>query len=58
MTTVAVLSLTDPVRSAEDYATLDHLSDGRLDLIIGKGGDAVAPSVLVMSPNFSDGGIG
>ncbi|WP_109529447.1 MULTISPECIES: LLM class flavin-dependent oxidoreductase [Nocardia] len=46
VTTVAVLSLTDPVRSAEDYATLDHLSDGRLDLIIGKGGDAVAPSVF------------
>ncbi|MBF6171003.1 LLM class flavin-dependent oxidoreductase [Nocardia blacklockiae] len=46
VTTVAVLSLTDPVRTAEDYATLDHLSDGRLDLIIGKGGDRVAPSVF------------
>ncbi|MFF0490475.1 LLM class flavin-dependent oxidoreductase [Nocardia sp. NPDC004068] len=46
VTTVAVLSLTDPVRAAEDYATLDHLSDGRLDLIIGKGGDAIAPSVF------------
>ncbi|MFJ1456721.1 LLM class flavin-dependent oxidoreductase [Nocardia sp. N2S4-5] len=46
VTTVAVLSLTDPVRAAEDYATLDHLSDGRLDLIIGKGGDRVAPSVF------------
>lgn len=36
-TTVATLSLLDPVRAAEDYATLDHLSRGRLELIIGKG---------------------
>lgn len=39
MTTVTVLSLLDPVRVAEDYATLDHLSDGRLELVIGKGND-------------------
>lgn len=50
VTTVAVLSLTDPVRSAEDYGTLDHLSDGRLDLIIGKGGDAVAPTLSTSTP--------
>ncbi|MFE2109195.1 LLM class flavin-dependent oxidoreductase [Kitasatospora sp. NPDC059463] len=50
VTTVAVLSLTDPVRSAEDYATLDQLSGGRLDLIIGKGGDAVAPGVFGVDP--------
>lgn len=50
VTTVAVLSLTDPVRAAEDYATLDHLSDGRLDLIIGKGGDPVAPTVFDIDP--------
>lgn len=37
MTTVTVLSILDPVRVAEDYATLDHLSGGRLDIIIGKG---------------------
>lgn len=43
VTTVTVLSLLDPVRAAEDYATLDHLSDGRLDLIIGKGNDEFAP---------------
>jgi alkanesulfonate monooxygenase SsuD/methylene tetrahydromethanopterin reductase-like flavin-dependent oxidoreductase (luciferase family) len=36
-TGVTVLSLLDPVRVAEDYATLDVLSDGRLDIIIGKG---------------------
>ncbi|MEV6923323.1 LLM class flavin-dependent oxidoreductase [Dactylosporangium sp. NPDC051485] len=40
ITTVTVLSLLDPVRVAEDYATLDHLAGGRLDLMIGKGGDA------------------
>ena len=49
VTTVAVLSLTDPVRAAEDYATLDQLSDGRLELIIGKGGDPVAPTVFHVS---------
>ena len=39
LTTVTVLSVLDPVRVAEDYATLDHLSNGRLELIIGKGND-------------------
>ncbi|OMF18885.1 luciferase [Paenibacillus sp. FSL H8-0548] len=39
LTTVTVLSVLDPVRAAEDYATLDHLSEGRLELIIGKGND-------------------
>lgn len=36
-TGVTLLSVLDPVRVAEDYATLDHLSDGRVELIIGKG---------------------
>ena len=36
-TGVTVLSLLDPVRVAEDYATVDVLSGGRVDLIIGKG---------------------
>jgi alkanesulfonate monooxygenase SsuD/methylene tetrahydromethanopterin reductase-like flavin-dependent oxidoreductase (luciferase family) len=36
-TAVTTLSLLDPVRAYEDYATLDHLSNGRLELIIGKG---------------------
>ncbi|WP_127507761.1 LLM class flavin-dependent oxidoreductase [Paenibacillus humicus] len=39
LTTVSVLSVLDPVRVAEDYATVDQLSGGRLELIIGKGND-------------------
>jgi alkanesulfonate monooxygenase SsuD/methylene tetrahydromethanopterin reductase-like flavin-dependent oxidoreductase (luciferase family) len=39
MTTVTVLPLLDPVRVAEDYATVDQISGGRLELIIGKGND-------------------
>ncbi|MCG5218633.1 LLM class flavin-dependent oxidoreductase [Streptosporangium soli] len=39
-TAVTTLSLLDPVRAFEDYATLDHLSGGRLELIIGKGNGA------------------
>lgn len=39
LTTVTVLSVLDPVRVAEDYATLDHLAEGRLEMIIGKGND-------------------
>src|SRR5687768_8196212 len=36
-TSVTTLSLLDPVRAFEDYSTLDNLSGGRLELIIGKG---------------------
>lgn len=39
-TAVTTLSLLDPVRAFEDYSTLDNLSDGRLELIIGKGNGA------------------
>ncbi|GAA0471430.1 luciferase-like monooxygenase [Paractinoplanes deccanensis] len=39
-TAVTTLSLLDPVRAYEDYATLDNLADGRLELIIGKGNGA------------------
>jgi alkanesulfonate monooxygenase SsuD/methylene tetrahydromethanopterin reductase-like flavin-dependent oxidoreductase (luciferase family) len=39
-TAVTTLSLLDPVRAYEDYATLDNLSGGRLELIIGKGNAA------------------
>jgi alkanesulfonate monooxygenase SsuD/methylene tetrahydromethanopterin reductase-like flavin-dependent oxidoreductase (luciferase family) len=36
-TGVTLLSALDPVRVAEDYATLDHLSGGRIEIVIGKG---------------------
>lgn len=39
-TGVTVLSILDPVRVAEDYATLDQLSRGRVELTIGKGNEA------------------
>ncbi|WP_306204560.1 CE1758 family FMN-dependent luciferase-like monooxygenase [Actinoplanes sp. RD1] len=38
LSTAATLITTgDPVRIAEDYATLHHLADGRLDLLLGRG---------------------
>jgi alkanesulfonate monooxygenase SsuD/methylene tetrahydromethanopterin reductase-like flavin-dependent oxidoreductase (luciferase family) len=40
------LSLLDPVRAFEDYATLDNLSGGRLQLIIGKGNGAAQPQLF------------
>src|SRR5882757_3670401 len=38
-TGVCVLSVLDPVRVAEDYATIDQLSRGRVELVIGKGNE-------------------
>ncbi|MFI5935006.1 CE1758 family FMN-dependent luciferase-like monooxygenase [Actinoplanes sp. NPDC051494] len=44
-TAATLLTTNDPVRVAEDYATLQLLSDGRLDLMLGKGnGAAVYPA--------------
>ena len=40
-TGVTVLSVLDPVRVAEDYATIDQLSRGRLELVIGKGNEVL-----------------
>lgn len=39
-TGVTTLSLLDPLRAFEDYSTLDNLSGGRLELIVGKGNGA------------------
>lgn len=39
-TEVSAHALLDPVRAYEDYATLDHLSSGRLDLIVGDSDEA------------------
>jgi hypothetical protein len=38
-TGVCVLSVLDPLRVAEDYATIDQLSRGRVKLVIGKGNE-------------------
>jgi alkanesulfonate monooxygenase SsuD/methylene tetrahydromethanopterin reductase-like flavin-dependent oxidoreductase (luciferase family) len=38
-TGVTVLSLHDPIRLAEDLATVDQLSRGRLEIVIGKGNE-------------------
>jgi alkanesulfonate monooxygenase SsuD/methylene tetrahydromethanopterin reductase-like flavin-dependent oxidoreductase (luciferase family) len=40
-TGVTVLSILDPVRVAEDYATVDQLSGGRLELTVGKGNEVL-----------------
>src|ERR1700722_1953071 len=49
-TAVTPLSLLDPVRAYEDYATLDHLSDGRLELIIGKGNGSAQRELFAVTP--------
>ncbi|MFJ7240022.1 LLM class flavin-dependent oxidoreductase [Streptomyces olivaceus] len=49
-TAVTTLSLLDPVRAHEDYATLDHLSGGRLELIIGKGNGAAQRDLFHVTP--------
>src|SRR5215218_8143638 len=36
-TSTTLITTTDPVRIAEDYATLQHLSSGRMDLKMGRG---------------------
>ncbi|MCU0483268.1 MAG: LLM class flavin-dependent oxidoreductase [Chloroflexi bacterium] len=36
-TATTLITTTDPVRIAEDYATLQHLLDGRMDLMLGRG---------------------
>lgn len=49
-TGVTTLSLLDPVRAYEDYATLDNLADGRLELIIGKGNGAAQRALFHVPP--------
>lgn len=36
-TSVALITTNDPVRIAEEFATLQHLSDGRVDVMLGRG---------------------
>jgi alkanesulfonate monooxygenase SsuD/methylene tetrahydromethanopterin reductase-like flavin-dependent oxidoreductase (luciferase family) len=50
-TGVSVLSINDPLRVAEDYATIDQLSRGRLELVIGKGNELQSFSLPTMIPH-------
>ncbi len=36
-TATTLITTTDPVRIAEDYGTLQHLTEGRMDLMLGRG---------------------
>ncbi|MEP7764617.1 LLM class flavin-dependent oxidoreductase [Sanguibacter sp. 25GB23B1] len=36
-TSTTLITTNDPVKIAEDYATLQHLADGRIDLMMGRG---------------------
>src|SRR3982750_3825737 len=36
-TATTLITTNDPVKIAEDYAMLQHLSDGRIDLMMGRG---------------------
>ncbi|WP_134322575.1 LLM class flavin-dependent oxidoreductase [Cumulibacter soli] len=49
-TGVTTLALLDPVRAYEDYATLDNLADGRLELIIGKGNGSAQRELFAVTP--------
>ncbi|AGP59081.1 hypothetical protein M271_38445 [Streptomyces rapamycinicus NRRL 5491] len=40
LTGVTVVAILDPVRVAEDYATLDQISRRRIELVVGKGAEA------------------
>ncbi|QPP05566.1 LLM class flavin-dependent oxidoreductase [Streptomyces bathyalis] len=39
-TSTTLITTNDPVKIAEDYAMLQHLSDGRVDLMMGRGNTA------------------
>ncbi|MFC4910061.1 LLM class flavin-dependent oxidoreductase [Actinomadura gamaensis] len=39
-TATTLITTNDPVKIAEDYATLQHLADGRVDLMMGRGNTA------------------
>jgi alkanesulfonate monooxygenase SsuD/methylene tetrahydromethanopterin reductase-like flavin-dependent oxidoreductase (luciferase family) len=39
-TSTTLITTNDPVRIAEEFATLQHLADGRVDLMLGRGNTA------------------
>ncbi|MCH2170143.1 LLM class flavin-dependent oxidoreductase [Myxococcota bacterium] len=48
-TAVTLATHLDPVRIAEDYSTLDNLSDGRVEIVMGRGGFTLAYEVFGQS---------
>jgi putative FMN-dependent luciferase-like monooxygenase len=61
-TAATLITTNDPVRLAEDYATVQHLSGGRLDLMLGRGntgpvypwfGKEVAESFAIAAENYA-----
>src|SRR4051812_21091630 len=44
-TAVTLITTNDPVKIAEDYAMLQHLANGRVDLMLGRGNGACLPLV-------------
>jgi putative FMN-dependent luciferase-like monooxygenase len=49
-TAIAQITTNDPVKLAEDYAVLQHLSDGRVDLMLGRGNSAPVYSWFGQDP--------
>ncbi|WP_151770561.1 LLM class flavin-dependent oxidoreductase [Streptomyces abyssomicinicus] len=50
-TAVTTLGMLDPLRAFEDYSTLDNLSGGRLELIIGKGAYPRSAKLFGVTPD-------
>ena len=47
-TAVVVLPFNNPIRVAEDWATLDHISKGRVDVGIGRGNQPAVFATWIM----------
>ena len=45
-TATTLITTNDPVRIAEEFATLQHLANGRLDLMLGRGNTAPVLSLV------------
>lgn len=52
-TATTLITTNDPVKIAEDYAMLQHLADGRVDLVMGRGN--TAPVYPWFGKNIQDG---
>ncbi len=52
-TSTTLITTNDPVKIAEDYAMLQHLSDGRMDLMLGRGN--TAPVYPWFGKNIAEG---